>query len=231
MRHVAPQDASIHIDAVRELRQFVKLKPTSASQTTSRVVLIEDAHCLTDEAQNFLLKLLEEPPSGLVLLLTATSAQALLPTIQSRVASLAVRAPLASDSADYFARQNYNASAIRQASLLGNNLPGLMQALLADASHPLHESVASARHLLAASAFEKLCQVDSLAKQKDASLRLSYVLQRMAQAALETAASQASARKKLADWHRIYRAAYQAEADLRASVNPKLALTNLMLSL
>jgi hypothetical protein len=53
----------------------------------------------------------------------------------------------------------------------------------------------------------------------------------MAQASLQTVASQANSGQKLVGWQRVYRAAYQAETDLRASVNAKLALTNLMLSL
>jgi DNA polymerase-3 subunit delta' len=116
VRHIQPINASISIEAVRQLRLFVKLRSPYRHKTTNRIVLIEDAHYLADEAQNALLKLLEEPPSGFVVFLTATSQQALLPTIQSRVARLAVLAPQASDSASFFATRKYDASAIRRST-------------------------------------------------------------------------------------------------------------------
>jgi len=50
-----------------------------------RVALIDDADCLTTESSNCLLKTLEEPPHGAVLILIGTSRSRQLPTILSRV--------------------------------------------------------------------------------------------------------------------------------------------------
>ena len=51
---------------------------------TRRVAIIDDADLLTIESSNCLLKTLEEPPAGAVLILLATSRNRLLPTILSR---------------------------------------------------------------------------------------------------------------------------------------------------
>src|SRR6476469_3054630 len=54
---------AIGIEHIRELEAFTALKVPKAA-TWHRLVLIESAHLLTTEAQNALLKTLEEPPAG-----------------------------------------------------------------------------------------------------------------------------------------------------------------------
>lgn len=49
-----------------------------------RVAVINDAHCMTTEAANALLKTLEEPPAQALMLLMSDSPESLLPTIRSR---------------------------------------------------------------------------------------------------------------------------------------------------
>lgn len=78
---ITPQGLQIKIDQVRELCQMLALKPYEARL---RVVLIADAHRLNVAAGNALLKILEEPPDGTVLILTAPQTADVLPTIASR---------------------------------------------------------------------------------------------------------------------------------------------------
>ncbi|MDR3312903.1 MAG: hypothetical protein LBS96_00420 [Oscillospiraceae bacterium] len=76
---------SIPVDAVRDLRTDAFVLPNEAVR---KVFLLHNAHTLTREAQNALLKLLEEPPGYLCLVLTAPAARLLLPTVISRVTLL-----------------------------------------------------------------------------------------------------------------------------------------------
>ena len=76
-----PQKATIRISQIRDLCHILAMKPYEARQ---RVVIISDAHSLSPEAGNSLLKMLEEPPDKTLLILTAPSSQNLLPTIVSR---------------------------------------------------------------------------------------------------------------------------------------------------
>lgn len=71
---------SIGIDRIRELRRVSTLKPLEGY----RVVVIAEAEKMTPEAGNSLLKMLEEPPPSMHLVLTTSRANALLPTIISR---------------------------------------------------------------------------------------------------------------------------------------------------
>ncbi|HXF82451.1 MAG TPA: DNA polymerase III subunit gamma/tau, partial [bacterium] len=69
------------IEEVRELRDRIRLAPTEGRY---KVYIIDEAHMLTTEAANALLKTLEEPPAHAVLILVTTEPHRLPPTILSR---------------------------------------------------------------------------------------------------------------------------------------------------
>lgn len=72
---------AIGIDVIREASHQAHLNPFEGR---SRVIIIEGAEHLSDEAANALLKILEEPPPHLLLLLLTASPDLILPTIHSR---------------------------------------------------------------------------------------------------------------------------------------------------
>jgi len=69
------------IDQIRELREMVRYAPASSRY---KVVILDEAHQLTDEASNALLKTLEEPPERVVFILATTRSEDLVETIKSR---------------------------------------------------------------------------------------------------------------------------------------------------
>lgn len=71
----------IGIEEIRQIQKTIFLKPLKGKK---KIVIIKNAGMLTIEAQNALLKTLEEPPHSCFLLLLAESKNALLPTIISR---------------------------------------------------------------------------------------------------------------------------------------------------
>ena len=73
--------AAIKVDQVREIIATAYLAP---SEGKSKVYVLRNADKLNPQAQNALLKLLEEPPSSACFILAAESAAAFLPTVRSR---------------------------------------------------------------------------------------------------------------------------------------------------
>jgi DNA polymerase III subunit gamma/tau len=69
------------IDQIRELREMVRYAP-AASRT--KIVILDEAHMLTGEASNALLKTLEEPPDRVVFVMATTEPENLEDTIRSR---------------------------------------------------------------------------------------------------------------------------------------------------
>ncbi|HOV62294.1 MAG TPA: hypothetical protein PLG43_00245 [Spirochaetia bacterium] len=72
---------SIQIDSIRRASAWAHLKGTR----NSRLIILENADRMSDGAKNALLKILEEPPSGVFLVLLTTRREAIIPTILSRV--------------------------------------------------------------------------------------------------------------------------------------------------
>ena len=69
------------IDQIRELREMVRYAPAASRY---KVVILDEAHQLTDEASNALLKTLEEPPERVIFILATTRSEDLVETIKSR---------------------------------------------------------------------------------------------------------------------------------------------------
>jgi DNA polymerase-3 subunit gamma/tau len=87
---VIEMDAASHrgIDDVRILRDAVKLSPVSAKK---KIYIIDEAHMLTTEASNALLKTLEEPPEHVIFILATTNPEKLIDTIRSRTTYIPFR--------------------------------------------------------------------------------------------------------------------------------------------
>ena len=84
---VVELDAASHrgIDDVRALRDAVKLASAKAEK---KVYIIDEAHMLTTEAANALLKTLEEPPEHVMFVLATTNPEKLTETIRSRTTNI-----------------------------------------------------------------------------------------------------------------------------------------------
>lgn len=78
---ISPDGNAIKVDQIRSLRSEAYLLPL---MSTGRVFVIDFAHTMNASAQNALLKVLEEPPTGVHFILLAKSASLLLETIRSR---------------------------------------------------------------------------------------------------------------------------------------------------
>ena len=73
--------ATVGVEEVRIFRDDMFLSPTEAN---CKVYIVEDADTLTAQSQNALLKVLEEPPSNMYLIMLTTSVDKILSTIKSR---------------------------------------------------------------------------------------------------------------------------------------------------
>ncbi|HAG98228.1 MAG TPA: DNA polymerase III subunit gamma/tau [Ktedonobacter sp.] len=69
------------IDSIRDLRDKVKMPPSTGKY---KVYVLDEAHMLTPEAFNALLKTLEEPPPYAIFVLATTDVHKMLPTVLSR---------------------------------------------------------------------------------------------------------------------------------------------------
>lgn len=100
VEHTADEDSAapsktskktqIAVDQVRELGDFIGL---SSHRAGLRIILMHPAETLNNASANALLKMLEEPPPGVLFLLVTHQPQRLLPTIRSRCAVIDMPTP------------------------------------------------------------------------------------------------------------------------------------------
>ncbi|HET9722059.1 MAG TPA: hypothetical protein VFP32_03465 [Candidatus Saccharimonadales bacterium] len=156
----------ISIDTIREIIHRLALKTPGLTQNAvTQVVVVEDAQYLSREAQNALLKSLEEPPYGTMFILTVPSALDILPTVASRLRHVIVPSLSIADAIDYF-RSEKSQNDIVSAWTLSQGGAGLISALLDDSDHPLSEAVRAAKQFVAADTFQRLVFIDKLGNSR-----------------------------------------------------------------
>ncbi len=103
VKYITHEKAVISVDDIREqLNSDVAIKPYSSKR---KIYVIPDAHKMTEQAQNALLKTIEEPPSYAVIILITSNASNLLPTIRSRCVTLNMK-PLSKDEIANYLTKN-----------------------------------------------------------------------------------------------------------------------------
>ncbi|EGL81842.1 DNA polymerase III, delta prime subunit [Caldalkalibacillus thermarum TA2.A1] len=85
-----PEGQSIKIDQVRQIQKAFAYR---AQETAWRVLIIDQADTMTPQAANSLLKFVEEPQPGTVILMLAEDRELILPTIRSRCQELVFQPP------------------------------------------------------------------------------------------------------------------------------------------
>jgi DNA polymerase-3 subunit delta' len=225
--HISKPDdkQEISIDTVRELIHKLQLK-TPGTKGIRRVIIIEDANSLSTQAQNSLLKVLEEPPADTVILMTAPSKKSVLPTIASRAQHLEVLLASLKDAINYFSHK-YTSKDIESAWNLSGGAAGLMIALLDDAQkHPLKDAVSDVKSLLGQNTYGRILTLDKLGKDKealaiflDASLRVIAALNR---------SSSGVANKKVIACRKLV---LRLQKQLADNANPRLVALELSLNL
>ncbi|MBQ8980161.1 MAG: hypothetical protein IJ077_00965 [Eubacterium sp.] len=93
---------SFHVDVVRDVKNDIYVSPNEAD---FKVYILGNCHCMGDSAQNAILKILEEPPSYAVLILTVNSKSALLETVLSRSVVLTLEGVDAPQGAEFICNE------------------------------------------------------------------------------------------------------------------------------
>ncbi len=102
VKRVVSEKPSIGVDLIREVGDFVN---TTSQLLHNKVVIIEDIERLTESSSNSLLKTLEEPSQNTYLILSTSSANAVLATIKSRCEKITINSPKINESLNWVASQ------------------------------------------------------------------------------------------------------------------------------
>lgn len=130
----------ITVDQVRSIGHFLHLTPSEGGR---RIVIIDPIDDLNSNAANALLKILEEPPENVVLLLISHAPGGLLPTIRSRCRRLDLR-PLSPDAVSTWLRDlDGSAEEHAIAARLAEGSPGRVIGVMEDGVVELYREMLS----------------------------------------------------------------------------------------
>ncbi|HJA25002.1 MAG TPA: hypothetical protein H9795_02970 [Candidatus Fournierella merdigallinarum] len=197
----------------------------TALSAAGRVVIFYGAHRMNPSAANALLKVLEEPPAGVLFLLTAPGAAGVLATIRSRCGQYTV-APVSAGACEAYLKKNF--PGCRDAALLAAVSAGRIgwaARIAADeaARRTLDTALEAARAAAGADRYGLLRLLSAFEKDRAAAGRLLEDLAAIGAAALEGA----DLGLGRPDAGRIAAAAARARRDLDRNLNQKLLLTRL----
>lgn len=216
---------SITIEQARQIKKFFLLRTND--KNSKRVVIIDKADLMTVEAQNSLLKVLEEPPVNCYLLLTTSRPQRLLPTILSRLTVRNLVAPNLDDLKLYLA-DTYDLDKVEKTLAFTGSLPGLAVSTLSDEASPISKSVASAKDVLSMTTVERLKLADKLSKSKIEAQLMVESLFIVSRAATFNSIQHS---KPTGKWSTILSSTNSALEQLDKNASTKLVLTNLFLTI
>ena len=126
-----PKKASFGVDEVRELIVEVSKKPFEGNK---KVIIVHEGNKLTIQAQNALLKTIEEPPSGVFIIILCESLEQILDTIKSRCQIYKLTPLSKGEIAQYIRKLRTNASdeEILAALAYSEGIPGRAERFLTD---------------------------------------------------------------------------------------------------
>lgn len=103
-KEIKPDEkGSIKIDVIRQMQEEISEKPIISKR---KVYIIEDSETMTQEAQNCLLKTLEEPPEYIVIILITSNESKLLTTVKSRCLKLPFN-EISKEDINKYLKENY----------------------------------------------------------------------------------------------------------------------------
>lgn len=208
------ESGSIGIDEVRRLKDFLWQKPAASSR---RTLIMDSAERMTEEAQNAILKIAEEPPASSLLLLVASDIESLRGTITSRLAKIYFPCVPKAEISRWLEKElNIKKAEAEKLTASSIGKPGLAWALKNDKK--LQELLRAAEEFLSVSPLKRRDFIKKLIEPEDFSLPEFL-------SALILLLAMGREKREASVWHKVL--------SLRGRVanfalNPRLQLENLL---
>lgn len=155
IRILPEEGKSLTVDQIRELKNSLTTKSLSSNQNITRIAYVADFHTASFEAQNALLKLLEEPAESTAIVLHSNDRNSILPTILSRC-HVVPMLPLSNKQiAEMIGEQGINEQDLKRIQLISNgDYDTVVQ--LAETKNFNSQSLDLAKKFLSMPPFERL---------------------------------------------------------------------------
>ncbi len=218
------KNGNISIDEIRSAWKFAKVSGTKGGDET-KLVVIYGANALTTEAQNSLLKLLEEPPEYLSFILGAPSTRSVLSTIDSRSTKLNLFGVSEKEFHDLLVKKGISAANIGKLWIISS---GEIYKALSLSKLSSDEGLGFSKQLLAKEPYERLVETKSAMSDRAKATEISRDLYHLSFIAFKQSIS---AGKDGKPWLAILKKSERTIDNLEANGNVRLNLTSLLVDI
>lgn len=225
---IAPIKGSISVEEIRNLQSFLN-RQVPGKAVFRRAVIIADSDKMTQEAQNALLKLLEEPPIDTFFVLTSSYPFQLIPTIKSRVRVIAVRKNSNESIVNHLVSKGFMQADAKRAALMAENNVEKALEYIADSVET--EKLEAAKAVLGQSTFERLKLAQSNLKSREQAQEFCELVCKISAVSLASAAKSSKDFSTMQRWARVLSSSRAASEELEKNANVKLVITKMFLSM
>ncbi len=223
--YLESDEPSISINQARTLRSLLNLHQVKGK---TLVVIIENAEKLTTEAQNALLKQLEEPADNIYFLLSTHNKNSLLRTVVSRLVLVEINRVADEELTSFFEKQGFSNSDIIKVLNLSNRSVGLAQSILSGEAVAYIDSIDRAKQILSSNLCEKLLLIDTITKDKIGLAELLGSFERILEAGFHNAVQK---KQNIDSWMKKLQAVEDSIQALSQNVSARILVLRLMLQL
>lgn len=228
VHHLEPNEkGNITIEYIHELERHIHHKSSNAGRI-EKIVLIQHAEYMTIEAQNALLKLLEEPVDGVMYILTTASREALLPTIRSRTQHAHIHPIDKATALKYLQKAGVDGELATKLHLAARGSGTRLKRFIENDSlrNESFAELADVRNILSMNTFERLISATAATGKRQHALEFIEKIELLTQIAARRAQKPSDAEHWL---FRLELIEKTSEA-LRKNGNIKLAIDRLLIS-
>lgn len=215
------KNGNISIDEIRSAWKFAKVAGAKGNDKT-KLVVIHDAHALTTEAQNSLLKLLEEPPEYLSFILSAPSTRSVLSTIDSRTRKLTLSSVTEDEFKTAMTGQGVKGVDVQKLWVVSS---GEVYKALGMSKQDSGEGLGFSKELLSMKPFDRLIEAKGAMSDRSKALVIVRDIYHLAFIALKGSIASGKNGK---NWLAILKKTERTIRNLEANGNVRLNLTNLL---
>lgn len=217
---------TIGVEKIRELKKQLSLQANTSTNAISRMIVIEQANQMTDEAQNALLKLIEELPGRTTICLTVQQSSDLLPTVASRCYLIRVLPLEKAIALKYAESTSVSTQEAQKMYAMSSGYPGLFDSLVKDESNAMVESISEAKTFLTSTIFERQKCIATLVKNPEKIPMQLKAMRTIALSGLRTSDAKTKFR-----WKKTIEQVAITERHIAANVSTKLALLRLSITI
>jgi DNA polymerase-3 subunit delta' len=221
---VTPLDEkALTIEQIRNLKKSLSLSGVG-EQLINRIITIFHIDSAEEEAQNSLLKILEEQPKGTMFILLATDISKLIDTVRSRCIEIPIL-PVSNDS--IYEKYGSSDKIIKFATLSGGRAE-LLNNLVIGEQEELLSHIDRAKQIFSQPKLDRLLKIDSISKSRTDINNLIEAMELIASSAIRNIKIP---NPQFFKWLSILEVIKDTKLALNIGGNPKLHLTKLFTSI